>query len=54
MRRDRPCGFVGLTVLHRRRSFMAEKGREPVSRKAYEKLADSYSARAPTKPHNAY
>ena len=33
---------------------MAEKGREPVSRKAYEKLADSYSARAPTKPHNAY
>lgn len=33
---------------------MAEKGPEPVAREAYEKLADSYSARAPTKPHNAY
>ena len=33
---------------------MAGRGREPVSREAYEKLADSYSARAPTKPHNAY
>jgi ubiquinone/menaquinone biosynthesis C-methylase UbiE len=33
---------------------MARKRREPVSREAYEKLADSYSARAPTKPHNAY
>jgi ubiquinone/menaquinone biosynthesis C-methylase UbiE len=34
--------------------FYGGKGREPVSREAYEKLADSYSARAPTKPHNAY
>ena len=33
---------------------MAGKGREPVSREAYQKLADSYAARAPTKPHNAY
>ena len=33
---------------------MVEKGPEPVSREAYEKLADAYSARAPTKPHNAY
>jgi SAM-dependent methyltransferase len=33
---------------------MAEKGPEPGARGAYEKLADSYSARAPTKPHNAY
>ncbi|HJQ28680.1 MAG TPA: class I SAM-dependent methyltransferase [Rubrobacter sp.] len=33
---------------------MARKGREPVSREAYQKLADSYSSRAPTKPHNAY
>ena len=33
---------------------MAERGREPVARDAYEKLADSFSARAPTKPHNAY
>ena len=31
-----------------------EKRPEPVARNAYEKLADSYSARAPTKPHNAY
>jgi SAM-dependent methyltransferase len=33
---------------------LARKGREPVSREAYDMLADSYSARAPTKPHNAY
>jgi ubiquinone/menaquinone biosynthesis C-methylase UbiE len=33
---------------------MAEKERKPVAREAYETLADSYSARAPTKPHNAY
>ena len=33
---------------------MAEKQPEPVAREAYEQLADSYSARAPTKPHNAY
>ena len=33
---------------------MAEKGPEPVAGEAYEKLADSYAARAPTKPHNAY
>jgi SAM-dependent methyltransferase len=33
---------------------MVEKGPEPVAREAYEKLADSYAARAPTKPHNAY
>jgi SAM-dependent methyltransferase len=33
---------------------MAEQRPEPVAREAYEKLADSYSARAPTKPHNAY
>jgi ubiquinone/menaquinone biosynthesis C-methylase UbiE len=33
---------------------MAEKRREPVAREAYERLADSYSARAPNKPHNAY
>ncbi len=54
MRLDRPCGFVGAPVRQQRRSFMAGKGREPVSRDTYEKLADSYSARAPTKPHNAY
>ena len=30
------------------------KGTDPVSREAYDKLASSYSARAPTKPHNAY
>jgi ubiquinone/menaquinone biosynthesis C-methylase UbiE len=33
---------------------MAKEGPEPVAREAYEKLADSYSVRAPTKPHNAY
>jgi ubiquinone/menaquinone biosynthesis C-methylase UbiE len=33
---------------------MAEKGPEPAAREAYEKLADSYAALAPTKPHNAY
>jgi SAM-dependent methyltransferase len=33
---------------------MTEKVPEPVAREAYEKLADSYAARAPTKPHNAY
>ncbi len=27
---------------------------KPISREAYDKLADSFSARAPTKPHNAY
>ena len=30
------------------------KGPDPVSREAYDKLASSYSDRAPTKPHNAY
>lgn len=30
------------------------KGPDPVSREAYDKLANSYSDRAPTKPHNAY
>ena len=33
---------------------MVEKGREPVAREAYEKLADFYSTRTPTKPHSAY
>jgi SAM-dependent methyltransferase len=33
---------------------MAGKGHEPAGREAYEKLADSFSARASTKPHNAY
>ena len=30
------------------------KDPDPVSREAYDKLASSYSVRAPTKPHNAY
>lgn len=33
---------------------MARRGPEPEPREVYEKLADSYAARAPTKPHNAY
>jgi 2-polyprenyl-3-methyl-5-hydroxy-6-metoxy-1,4-benzoquinol methylase len=33
---------------------MMREGPDPVSRKAYDKLASSYSAHAPTKPHNAY
>jgi SAM-dependent methyltransferase len=33
---------------------MMREGSDPVSREAYDKLASSYSARAPTKPHNAY
>jgi 2-polyprenyl-3-methyl-5-hydroxy-6-metoxy-1,4-benzoquinol methylase len=36
------------------RSVITAKGPDPVSREAYDKLASSYSARAPTKPHNAY
>jgi ubiquinone/menaquinone biosynthesis C-methylase UbiE len=36
------------------RSVMTTIGPDPVSREAYDKLASSYSARAPTKPHNAY